>query len=378
MCGIFGWDLSKASNVSKSQRLILANSLSLLNDGRGGDSWGYYTPGKDLQKGLNLASPQAFGLAKNEIVMGHTRKATTGAKTVPNAHPFDIGTIIGAHNGMIHNHDELNKKYERKFEVDSMHIFAHLSEGKEFKELKGYGSIEYVLKDDPAQVLLCRMRNGDLSIAGIGTYENTQGIIWSSDKEHLDRAMKAAHLKGFEYEVKQDKVFAVIEGKLLETKIADLELGLGYNVVSTGPYAGWPEAEGDDMANEHYHWRNKGAGFHRHGNSVRATNKWGEIWALGSGHTMVWQGQRWVEDHEFIKEFPQSKVAGELLAKQAEKSKDVIAEKNEDWFPTQEEWEKMDDTEQLQFMDSCGLDKVDEIERLIETTDKKLLAAGGN
>ena len=37
---------------------------------------------------------------------------------------------MGIHNGCITNHEALNIKYERKFEVDSMHIFAHIAEKK--------------------------------------------------------------------------------------------------------------------------------------------------------------------------------------------------------------------------------------------------------
>ena len=145
MCGIFGWDFKPGKDVSYSRRLIIATVLAQSNERRGGDSWGVYIPDKGFKRGLdNAVCMPLTEMAKANTVMCHTRKATSGAKTKKNAHPFEIGDIIGAHNGIISNHDELNKKYSRDFDVDSMHLFAHLNEGKSFDDIRGYGAIEYI------------------------------------------------------------------------------------------------------------------------------------------------------------------------------------------------------------------------------------------
>jgi len=59
-------------------------------------------------------------------ILGHTRYATLGKpEKNRNNHPIRTGNTIGTHNGSIHNHKELFKKYnmERYADVDSEAIF---------------------------------------------------------------------------------------------------------------------------------------------------------------------------------------------------------------------------------------------------------------
>jgi len=70
----------------------------------------------------------AFDLVSKEVtcILGHTRYATLGTpKKNENNHPIRTGNTIGTHNGSIHNHKELFKKYnmERHAQVDSEAIF---------------------------------------------------------------------------------------------------------------------------------------------------------------------------------------------------------------------------------------------------------------
>lgn len=220
MCGIFGWSV-KPGALSDVQKAALAAVLAVSNDNRGGDSWGFCSSVEDnlldIKRGLKEIAPQALVLSSADTLIAHTRKATTGEKTVENAHPFEIGDIIGAHNGTISNHDDLKKKYKREsFKVDSMHLFAHISEGRRFKDIAGYGAIEWMERNKPHAVFLCKLYNGDLNIYGIGDPDMPEGIIWSSKKDHLETAITSARIVAFAYTVSVGQVYRA-EGGILYT-----------------------------------------------------------------------------------------------------------------------------------------------------------------
>jgi hypothetical protein len=236
MCGIYGWQLP--DSVSKEKRAVLGAVLGMLNDSRGGDSWGMYfvTDKPYILRGLGKSGPQ-FGWSdvapSIRFVMGHTRKATVGGISVENAHPFEIGNIVGAHNGGVSNHSELNKQYGRNFEVDSMHIFAHIQKGWKLDELRGWGAIEYTnQKKWPGRVNLCRFSGGSLSVCGIGKDPNDyNGVVWSSDADHLRTALETAGFrKGesyFEFESVFDQVYFVEDCKYMIKVGKKLSLGWG-------------------------------------------------------------------------------------------------------------------------------------------------------
>lgn len=215
MCGVFGWSFTEAPK--KSDFVVLASVLATLNDERGGDAWGYYAHGmKDPIKGLGL-----FGDAKQSMrdliqynkLIGHTRYKTVGDSTIANAHPFRFGNIVGAHNGGVFNHDSLDRKYNRNFAVDSMHIFKHIEEGKwTLDDLTGYGTIHFIKDDEPNVIYIGRFASGDLAIA-----RTKYGWIWSSSSLHLKIALKIAGIvptsKVYEppasrlYKIHEDNIF---------------------------------------------------------------------------------------------------------------------------------------------------------------------------
>lgn len=216
MCGHLGVWLKKPD----SRIIPLLAGLAVTMDCRGGDSWGYWADG-NLVKGLGTftSKNQARNFGGIKTFMGHTRAASVGAKTVENSHPFHIGHTIGAHNGSISNWFDLNKEYERKFEVDSMHIFAHIDEYgyDRLDELSGYGAIAWLDDRAPEIINLARWNGGQLAIAEIYTKDGqVLGTAYASTVEALAPSLEIA---GFKY-----KLFKVDEKKLYFTQNCEIRV----------------------------------------------------------------------------------------------------------------------------------------------------------
>lgn len=230
MCGIFGYSFEEGA-IDVGRRAILGNNLARMNDSRGGDSWGIavINDGKvSISRNLGNMGFHGYQFLEGNQVLCHTRLATVGAKTVENSHPFEVGDIIGAHNGSVHNHWELDKKYERKCDVDSMHFFYHLNEKRPFEDIEGHGAIEWVDKRDLSKIYLCRLRLGSLSIFGVGDKEKgkTRGIVWSSDDKHIVESLYCAGINDFfPYKVEEGVIYFVIAGKVYIATTRKLVVG---------------------------------------------------------------------------------------------------------------------------------------------------------
>lgn len=120
-CGLFGAASDDASNININKIKI----LGIFNDSRGGHSCGMAIDG-DIMIGVNTEKKFADFITKNNVdqpyalpvVLGHTRAATFGSHTIENAHPFGFGVnkdyyhFMGAHNGTLHNKDEIADLYD--------------------------------------------------------------------------------------------------------------------------------------------------------------------------------------------------------------------------------------------------------------------------
>lgn len=235
MCGIFGYSF-KPGAVPEYKRGILTATLARLNDDRGGHSWGIVgvpeSGAVDIQRGLGDLAPNSFEVAQYTTVYAHTRFATLGSIKIENAHPFEMGKIVGAHNGMVYNHKSLSDLYGRDFDVDSMHLFAHLDLDLDFGDINGYGAIEWINKDEPARIYLTRLNGGELSVWGIKDGKETVGVIWTSDEDHMTEALETSGiirtagtgLSAFEFDIVESEVFYVENYALFKAE-RSLELG---------------------------------------------------------------------------------------------------------------------------------------------------------
>lgn len=191
MCGIFGF--SRITDITKK----LAPYLAYEMESRGRDSWGA-TDGSAIVKHLGAITytwhreVSTFDTWTRGIF--HTRAASTGAITLENQHPFHIEkdgrTILGIHNGIVSNHDALNKAHPtRNFDCDSPHIFMAIAGFSPTNQIQGYGNLAWyeMSAEYPEPMLyLARFNSDNLILARLKSGE----IVFCSTRDPIERGVR--------------------------------------------------------------------------------------------------------------------------------------------------------------------------------------------
>src|SRR5687767_7706250 len=134
MCGIAGYSVSPESSV---QRTLSAQALLAGIAERGADAVGYAHRGARSTVSIHKRRSGATALL-DEVrvpheatqVLVHVRDYTKGHPTIEaNNHPIRHGAVVGIHNGIIANDEEIFARYgfpreEPSMTVDSEAIFA--------------------------------------------------------------------------------------------------------------------------------------------------------------------------------------------------------------------------------------------------------------
>lgn len=195
MCGLVG----VAGNLKyKDEKLM--KRLLIYDVFRGQDSTGLAALRKNgdlfiakiASHPIDLFDTKRFSEAlsghASQVFLGHNRYATKGAVNGVNAHPYEFGHIVGAHNGTLikTSWDALEKELGEKFDVDSMAVIASIAKlgiEKTVSLLEGAWALTWIDRQDGT---INFIRNKERPLWHSFTEKNDK-IIWASEY-HMIRA----------------------------------------------------------------------------------------------------------------------------------------------------------------------------------------------
>jgi predicted glutamine amidotransferase len=214
MCGLAGFARAPGNGVVE-QPLLIAENLLLSVANRGHHATGFATVGGEKPFLWKWAVPVTRALHsepwKNQrkcvtedtpYLLGHVRHATLNNAHVDQAaHPFRIGHVSGAHNGVIRNWKKLQSEVEggEKWIVDSEAAFALLNKFEDPNEaldlLDGYWALTWT-RDGALH--MCRTNDAQLSAAYV---PSIRALFWCSEREKLNRELRAMLPKDAEFSI---------------------------------------------------------------------------------------------------------------------------------------------------------------------------------
>jgi glucosamine 6-phosphate synthetase-like amidotransferase/phosphosugar isomerase protein len=224
MCGIAGYSLSGSSNV---ERTLAAQALLAGIAERGADAVGYAhrCPGGPVEihkqrSGASALLEQVLLPDAATEVLVHVRDYTKGHPRIEaNNHPIRHGAVVGVHNGIIFNDDDLMDQHgferaEPLMTVDSEAIFA-LAEAAEgaasaLQQLNGSMATAWIDERRTGTVFLARGVGRPLWI-GTGSEE----LFFASTKAALEVVEKFLQLKLRKREIPEGTVVVAAEGREL-------------------------------------------------------------------------------------------------------------------------------------------------------------------
>jgi glucosamine 6-phosphate synthetase-like amidotransferase/phosphosugar isomerase protein len=224
MCGIAGYSLSTSSRV---ERTLAAQALMAGIAERGADAVGYAhrVPGGgvEIHKRRSGASALIDEVALPEgatETLVHVRDYTKGHPRIEaNNHPIRHGAVVGVHNGIIFNDDELMEThgFERaqpEMTVDSEAIFAlaeaHEGHAEALEKLRGSMATAWIDERRPGTVFLARGVGRPLWVA-----TGREGAFFASTKHALEVVERYLRLKLRKRELAEGTLVALADGEQL-------------------------------------------------------------------------------------------------------------------------------------------------------------------
>jgi glucosamine 6-phosphate synthetase-like amidotransferase/phosphosugar isomerase protein len=223
MCGIAGYSLSKDSSV---KRTLSAQALLAGIAERGADAVGYAHRGSSASVTVHKRRSGASALldelhipAAATQVLVHVRDYTKGHPTIEaNNHPIRHGAVVGIHNGIIVNDEEIFARYgfERahpEMTVDSEAIFAlaEHAEGRSeaLEELHGAMATAWLDERDGSTLFLARAAGRPLWIGTTG-----KELFFASTRAALDVLEQTMRLTLRKREVDEGTLLRVRDGRV--------------------------------------------------------------------------------------------------------------------------------------------------------------------
>jgi glucosamine 6-phosphate synthetase-like amidotransferase/phosphosugar isomerase protein len=223
MCGIAGYSLSAASDVD---RTLAAQALLAGIAERGADAVGYaYRRGPSpvtihkQRSGASALLEQVLLPASATEALIHVRDYTKGHPRIEaNNHPIRHGAVVGVHNGIILNDDELMTEHgferaEPEMTVDSEAIFAlaeaHEADPKAFEQLRGSMATAWLDERLTGTLFLARGVGRPL---WVGTARDE--LLFASTKAALEVAERFLGLKLRKRELDEGTLAVVADGEV--------------------------------------------------------------------------------------------------------------------------------------------------------------------
>jgi glutamine phosphoribosylpyrophosphate amidotransferase len=224
MCGIAGFSLSSGSPVD---RTLAAQALLAGIAERGADAVGYAHRSSDGSVGITKLRGGASALLDEiDVPAGasqaliHVRDYTKGHPEIEaNNHPIRHGTVVGIHNGIIQNDDELLARYgidraEPLMTVDSEAIFALMEhrwhDPRALSEMRGAMAAAWLDERDDATLFLARGRLRPLWLGRTG-----DALYFASTRRALTIAAAALRARLDVREVREGRLVSVVEGRVV-------------------------------------------------------------------------------------------------------------------------------------------------------------------
>jgi len=226
LCGIAGYSLSQDSTVD--QMLATQTLLAAISE-RGSDAVGYAFRGPEVPLAVHKQRGGASELlealrvpAAATQTLIHVRDYTKGHPSLmANNHPIRHGQVVGIHNGIIANDEEIlaDHGFERAevgMTVDSEAIFAlaeaSSSSAAALEELRGSMAAAWMDEREPDRIYLARGMGRPLWIG-----EGKRELFFASTRRALELFERYTGLRLRKREVGEGTLYAVSGGRVVRT-----------------------------------------------------------------------------------------------------------------------------------------------------------------
>ncbi len=227
MCGIAGYSLSPRSRIG---RTLAAQALLAGIAERGADAVGYAyrSPGDEFPAVTKQRTPASRFLERIDVptqateLLVHVRDYTKGHPSVPaNNHPVRHGPVIGIHNGIILNDDELLdvhscSRAEPRMTVDSEAIFALAAHSRNdpraLESLAGAMAAAWLDRREPSVVFAARGVGRPLWLG-----RGREAVFFASTRMALEIVSEYTGVRLRLSEVREGRFLVLAEGRVART-----------------------------------------------------------------------------------------------------------------------------------------------------------------
>jgi glutamine---fructose-6-phosphate transaminase (isomerizing) len=223
VCGIAGYSFSSGSEID---RTLAAQALLAGISERGADAVGYAFRGADgsiavskLRGGASALLDELDVPNETSQALLHVRDYTKGPPEIGgNNHPIRHGSVVGVHNGVIENDDELLARYgierfEEDMTVDSEAIFALMEfrahDPRALGELRGAMAAAWLDENEPEALFVARGLHRPL---WLGTTRTE--VFFASTRRALAIVEAAMRIRLQLREVREGRFMSLVEGRI--------------------------------------------------------------------------------------------------------------------------------------------------------------------